>query len=491
MNLTGPDRSLLALLHPSGVIVRTLLVGGSASPVEEEGTLDAITIAPSLRQSSDSSWRENCRRTLDQRLAADGIAYVLAPAVVRPRLEQLCRNAGLVVGPHWLHLPTVEYSTFLVPTTVASLRSLFSSQIPVHRRMRELLGLAVRAPGFVAAVRRCAPHVGFVARRPSAPPALDWLLRALGRPPSDSITLRFNWRRRDLPIVFTVHSGLDPRPVRIAKTAFDPETARRRAAESDITAVLRAEAERCGALMPAFAPIIGDPPFPLSAQGPLEGKSHAALLWSRPARMRELAEPIAGWLLRWNLATRRSAIVTPEELAVRIVEPAALALGSGRAQSDYLAWLADLAKRTAMRPMSWVATHGDLSMKNVFRLRNGQLGIVDWEEAQTTGLPLTDLVYAIYETAVAAYNYESGATVFDRCFTADGDHGSWARQLVRSHAAALGLDALQLEFCVHATWALHTANEAARLVDEAVRPFRSNLMWAMEQKESLRAWLTT
>ena len=64
------------------------------------------------------------------------------------------------------------------------------------------------------------------------------------------------------------------------------------------------------------------------------------------------------------------------------------------------------------------------------------------------------------------------------------------RDLVRAHASALGLDAPQLELCVHAAWVMHAANEATRLVDEAPRPFRSNLSWVMERRESLRAWLT-
>jgi hypothetical protein len=490
MDLRRAHRIPLGLLHPRGVIRHTLLVGGSASPAEAGGAVDAIVIAPSRVQSSDPSWRAICRATLRERLAEDGIAYVLSSAVTRPAIERLCRSAGLVVGPHWLHLPSVESGTFLVPPTVPALVSLLSIQIPVRRRLRRLLGLALAAPGVARAVRRWAPHVGFVARRAAAPPALDWLYGALGRPPSDSITLRLNWRRRDVPVVFTVHSGLDPRPLRIVKTAFDAATARRRAAESAIVSALGPAAERSGALVPAFAPIVGEPPRPLSVQGVLDGESFASLLWSRPARLRQLVEPVAAWLLRWNLATRRSAIVGADELAARVVEPVALVLPPGPSLADYLAWLAALARRAATRPMPRVVTHGDLSMKNVLLLSGGRLGIIDWEEAQTEGFPLTDLVYTIYEAAVAAHGYDTGPTVLRRCFAADGEHSGWVRKLVRAQAAALDLDSVQLELCVHATWGMHAANEAARLNDEVPRPFRSNLSWVMERRDSLGAWLT-
>lgn len=99
-----------------------------------------------------------------------------------------------------------------------------------------------------------------------------------------------------------------------------------------------------------------------------------------------------------------------------------------------LALLHPLAAST-FRP---VYQHGDLSHPNLLWAPDG-LRVMDWERANTTGLPGADLVFYLQylaESLQDAYDRASQVSVFDEAF---GSWDAWGRVIVADYLSDLGI----------------------------------------------------
>ncbi len=115
--------------------------------------------------------------------------------------------------------------------------------------------------------------------------------------------------------------------------------------------------------------------------------------------------------------------------------------------------IATLAQRTAalLRPFDDVEVpavleHGDLAPPNLLRLRDGRLGVVDWEVADLEGLPLGDLLFFV-------------------AFAGDDDA---ARPALERQAAHLGIDAALIPALRLAMWARWADRQLARFLDGGI-----------------------
>jgi hypothetical protein len=110
-----------------------------------------------------------------------------------------------------------------------------------------------------------------------------------------------------------------------------------------------------------------------------------------------------------------------------------------------------------------VVEHGDLSHPNLIRLRDGRLGVVDWELGETAGLPMCDLCFFLGYLAATrrrASRPRQLAAAFDGAFASPD---AWARPPVRSYAGRLGLEASLLGPLLAATWARYAVRIVARI----------------------------
>jgi aminoglycoside phosphotransferase (APT) family kinase protein len=128
-----------------------------------------------------------------------------------------------------------------------------------------------------------------------------------------------------------------------------------------------------------------------------------------------------------------------------------------------------------------VFAHGDLSSPNILMDDAGGIGIVDWELADPTGLPASDVFFFLTYIAFA----RSDATTAKEQVKAFGDafFGSpaWARTYVMDYAKALGLSSRSLRPLFLLTW--------VRYVESLVVRLRHDGHGVLT--EELRLWLTT
>lgn len=110
-----------------------------------------------------------------------------------------------------------------------------------------------------------------------------------------------------------------------------------------------------------------------------------------------------------------------------------------------------------------VVEHGDLSHPNLIRLRDGRVGVVDWELAEVAGLPGADLCFFLGYVAATVRRARSPralAAAFDEAFAApDG----WARPPLLAYARRVGIEPSLLSPLLVATWARYAARFVSRV----------------------------
>lgn len=107
--------------------------------------------------------------------------------------------------------------------------------------------------------------------------------------------------------------------------------------------------------------------------------------------------------------------------------------------------------------------HGDLSHPNILLLRNGGVGVVDWELAEPSGLPACDLFFFLSYVASAVSKAHTAGTILAAFRQAFFQRGAWARTYVARYAERLGLPAHALTPLFVLCWARYTSNLLARL----------------------------
>jgi hypothetical protein len=110
------------------------------------------------------------------------------------------------------------------------------------------------------------------------------------------------------------------------------------------------------------------------------------------------------------------------------------------------------------RSLSPVFEHGDLSHPNILLLKNGGVGIVDWELAEPNGLPTYDLFFFLTYVAMAVSRARANRAFVSAFHGAFFSRAAWARAYVRSYAERLQLPAYLLTPLFILCWARYTAN---------------------------------
>jgi hypothetical protein len=352
------------------------------------------------------------------RLPPDGVALLRLPARAR---AAVAREAGLELGPGVL-----EIGGRLVPAERGAVRWALGA-VPASARGR----LAALAPGW--ALGLVAPAA--IARPPGSRPLGAWL-RTCGSGTS---------------VVAARGAAflLDGDRLRLAAKVGAGPPARRELSEARALAELGPAARASGADVPELVEEGELGGQPLLVTTGVDGRPASVLLADRPGRRDALVARIADWLLRWNLATATEATLSRDLLEREVLAPA-------RAVGTLVPELERLARAVEGRPVKLVAAHNDLTTANVL-VGDDRLAVVDWDTAAARTLPLTDLFYAVADAEAATHDFA------DRVATTSTEHEQRFKD-------ALGLDGAVADFCFHACWLRHAANESLR-PDERARPF--------------------
>ena len=106
-----------------------------------------------------------------------------------------------------------------------------------------------------------------------------------------------------------------------------------------------------------------------------------------------------------------------------------------------------------------VARHNDLTMWNVLVDRQGAIGVLDWAEADSAGLPLTDFFYAVTDAAAACEGYTHRLEAVRACFEPGGIRFDRVTLLQEKLRESLQLSPEAVELAFHACWLRHARNE--------------------------------
>ncbi len=114
-------------------------------------------------------------------------------------------------------------------------------------------------------------------------------------------------------------------------------------------------------------------------------------------------------------------------------------------------------------PIPAVIEHGDFGHPNLFRLRTGQLGVIDWELADPQGIPAADLWFFLSYVATARTDPNSISEQVDSFREAFYEHGSWTQPFVDKYLREMAIPRQFIDGLFVLTWTRYLAKLAGRL----------------------------
>jgi hypothetical protein len=454
--------SVLELLHPLGYAGSVRVIGRGCHPEFSlcpqsisltPGHADLIILAPSLEELATSSWLEEAVQDSNASLSRDGVLYVLSHRSRRRQMQALLSACGLRVASVLYHHPNWREAGTLIPLEPRPLAYAFSRLIrtnPVRRRVALAL---IRVPGALEVVRALVPYVGLVVQRHGAQPPSKWLTGLVDAESQVSgVVLNTSWRGRAGAVLLHAVDDRQGEAVAIAKTWLSARGENAVAREANGLEEVAARAGDYGVRVPRLLGrgSLGDQPY--MAETAVIGEKAAILLHGNPQLLGELLTRLADWLLGWNSATAQPQVLTQDLLGRSLLQPAAELLPLLGAGEGYPRNLRALADRLLGQRMPFVATHGDLTMVNVLMDREKHLGVIDWETASRSELPLADFYYAAVDAATAVANYQDRPAAYAACFAPDGRYRALVAQLEARFVDKLGLTMDQVALSYHASW---------------------------------------
>ena len=488
--------SLLELLHPDGGAARARVLGGAcpaalgpADAAPEGGPADLVVVAPAAGELREGGWLERAAEVAARDVAADGVVVALLPARLRARAGALLRQHGLQLARPLAHVPRGEGNDYLLSLAPASLRHAVGVLMPLHPARRRAALLALRLGHWPGAALRLASDAGvaIVARRPGARPVAHWLF---GGTEDGALVMRAKWRgARGVAVVHGIASGAT-QPTVVAKLALSAGgTAAGTTASGELARLARlgGAARAAGARVPEARALTLGGGRPALVESVVPGEPLSVLLARHPRRLEPALDRVTEWLERWHRETRRVQPLDEARLDRWLLAPAAVLAPSLEDGDAYLAWLRARCARVLGRSVPLVAAHNDLTTSNLLLGAHGELGVVDWEEADAEALPLGDFFYCVTDALTATRRVGGRAVAFDRCFGHAGHYSALATRLGHRLQGAVELPAGVAELSLHACWLRHALNEEAKALPQRGRPFLAIMRALAGRREQLAA----
>jgi len=123
----------------------------------------------------------------------------------------------------------------------------------------------------------------------------------------------------------------------------------------------------------------------------------------------------------------------------------------------------EIVQPLATQVLPRVFEHGDLSSPNILLDAEGRVGVVDWELADATGLPATDVFFFLTYVAFARVDAAHSGRHAEAFAEAFFGSPAWARPYVLDYAKAVGLSARSLRPLFLLTWVRYASSLVARL----------------------------
>jgi hypothetical protein len=411
------------------------------------------------------------RETLDRKVSSaavdlsdDGLLWLVIPRRWRGRAARQVRRMRLTNLGAVMLVPASMRPSHLVPLEPPALADVATRHLGVSRFGGAALGRASRSRIGRALLWRCAPGGALLAARSRGTAPLAWLNAVDARPTATASVAVSGGPGPPVAVMLRYPVGVSV-PDLVVKVALAEAAEERLTREHGALIALGPSARSAGARVPS--PRRDGPPWTLVTDV-LPGRPAAALLARQPERLEEIGSIVAGWALEWAVRTASSGTLTAGVLEETLLRPLATVADTGVITPAYETALRTLAARVRGERLCFTAAHNDLTMANVLVAEDG-IGVVDWEEAVESSLPMRDVWYALVDALARAREIPRHRALAELVTEGPGiPRRLSSAPAVLAQELALGEDQALIAF--HACWLGHAANEVSR--GEMNGPFR-------------------
>ena len=190
-----------------------------------------------------------------------------------------------------------------------------------------------------------------------------------------------------------------------------------------------------------------------------------AFVRHRPA---QALEAVVAWLLEFHLATARRPEKQGHGFASLVEEPIQRfrqCLPFAAEEESLLARTLDFVQPLRTLALPFVLSHEDLSHPNILISPEGKIGVVDWELAESHGLPALDLFFYLNYLAFACHAADKSRDYLAAFQKAFFGAGAWSRPHVERYQARLNLPAAALQPLFVLCWLRYLSGLVLRLHD--------------------------
>jgi len=487
--------SLLELLHPDGVAIRSLVLGSRCpamlrpcSSMTASEYADLVILAPTAAECRTSGWLQEAVQSVNQKLESNGVAYVLAPPRWRLQITKLLSDHGFSIDQAIVHLPDQGSSRYLVPLSPIPAQYTFAKLLPLPQWARLLATIGFRFFRCDKLFRHILPSVGMAVRRPGARPLFEWLFRL--KPEADrsgSVIIRTSWRGQDGAVILYRFVDCDDSPSAVAKMHLT--TLGNLIGEAKILDRVGPSARNAGAQVPFLLSLGQVNEHPVLLQSMIGGQSIASLLSSQPRRLFEILERLVSWLESWNRCTMVLKSLDRELIEKELLTSAAVLAPLLEQGDEYRNWLAGRYLTLTSVSVTLVATHNDLTMWNLLLGEQGRLGVIDWESTCENGFPFVDFFYAVTDAITVAKTNGDRLKAFKESFAVGGRYECMVGQCLARLRRVVQIPDEMVGLCFHACWLHHAANEYRSTGPSDPRPFLQLIQWLSLNRANLCQWV--
>jgi hypothetical protein len=450
------------LLHPDGHGGSVLVFGDGERPAwaTEDGDrraakADIVVLVPSDAERRSRSWAREAAGVASG-LAPDGLVIAPEPS---GSLGRELSAVGLSREVTLTHVPDLTRSRYVFPARGGAAAYALKQVVPMHP-VKRAAGRALPLTSLMRSVAATSVY-----RRAGGRPLLGWLAALDPARRSCTAIVMRSWRPEGATVL-----------QRFAGGALPDVVAKVGAGAAREAAAIRALGDGAAAAAVDVPRLVGETALgaaPVMVVKPIFGASAADALRGSARSVDELLPAVAEWLAAWN---SRTSVRRPFERAdaeEAVLEPARILAPELSGGGAYLARLHDLCAEVEGAEVPFVAAHNDLTAANILVSPDRRLGILDWESAVASRLPLSDLVYAAGDFAAAVGFYRDRPGAFASCFEANGRFAPAVSEILDAARAALAVSAPVAELSIHACWLHHAANERAQAAAGRIsdRPF--------------------
>lgn len=181
------------------------------------------------------------------------------------------------------------------------------------------------------------------------------------------------------------------------------------------------------------------------------------------------AKDVVDWLIQLGAATACRSHAMPEEVADALRQLLQRFVEIYCPSPEIHTFLADQIAAIGRFPTSFplVFQHGDPGTWNIFVTNNGRVAFLDWEAAETQGMPLWDLYYFLrsYCTWAARRNDGVRDTLagFEAQFLGDGPFGQAVIAVTERYCQRVGLPREMVEPLFYTCWMHRALKQATSL----------------------------